>query len=355
MGWRKKIDWINTSCGKSIWIINKMDHYDKVDDLLCVFEGRFVCTDIESQIWYEFRSHRWVKVESVEECPSIKEELTNFYSEKIMALAIGLADPVMRADRLNQIEQTITMIKKLNCGDIWKEYAYIVFDPHFLIKLDQNYNLICFENGVYDFDAKLFRDGKPTDYLSLSTGYKYIPHHPDDERVATINQMLSQIHPDPSMQKYQMRVFAQCLSAPINLLNILLGSGSNGKTTMLHLLKLVLGNYVKYINTPMMHVSTGIRACIILNNEPGLAGNVYTRGNYIKFIECNHFSSMPHLITHTIRVMPFETEVHGHIAIHDLKQIFMSMLITESNSIREDGGFPVPNKVTDMTNKYLIN
>lgn len=331
-----------------------MDHYTQAKYLQCVFGDRFVCTDIKSQIWYEFRSHRWVKVESVSKCPSIKEELTNFYSGKIMALAIGLADPVTRADRLNQIEQIITMIKKLNRCDIYKEYAMVVYDPDFLSKLDQNYNLICFENGVYDFDAKLFRDGKPTDYLSLSTGYKYILHHADDERVALINQMLSQIHPDPSMQKYQMRVFAQCLSAPVNLLNILLGSGSNGKTTMLHLLKLVLGNYANYINTPMMHVSPGIRACIILNNEPDLADNVYTRGNYIKFIECNHFSLMPHLITHTIRVIPFETEVHGHIAIHDLKQIFMSMLITESNSIREDGGFPVPNKVTDTTNKYLI-
>ena len=57
-----------------------------------------------------------------------------------------------------------------------KELANIFLqdDPYFLDNLDNNSNLICFNNGVYDLERGTFRNGVPTDYVTLSTGYDYL-------------------------------------------------------------------------------------------------------------------------------------------------------------------------------------
>ena len=39
--------------------------------------------------------------------------------------------------------------------------------------LDKNPMLLCFNNGVFDFE-KIFRDGKPEDYVSKCTNNDYI-------------------------------------------------------------------------------------------------------------------------------------------------------------------------------------
>ena len=57
-----------------------------------------------------------------------------------------------------------------------KELANIFLqeDPTFLDKLDNNPNILCFNNGVYDLERSTFRNGVPTDYVTLSTGYEFL-------------------------------------------------------------------------------------------------------------------------------------------------------------------------------------
>ena len=40
--------------------------------------------------------------------------------------------------------------------------------------IDENRNLLCCNNGVYDFKNEIFREGYPDDYLSLCTDINYI-------------------------------------------------------------------------------------------------------------------------------------------------------------------------------------
>ena len=54
-----------------------------------------------------------------------------------------------------------------------RECTILFFDPNFEEHLDEKYNLIGFNNGVYDLDKEEFREGNPEDYISLSCNINY--------------------------------------------------------------------------------------------------------------------------------------------------------------------------------------
>ena len=68
-----------------------------------------------------------------------------------------------------------------------RECADIFYDKDFEEKLDSNPDLLGFENGVYDFKMMIFRDGRPEDYISMSTNIDYIDD--DDQDIETINEV----------------------------------------------------------------------------------------------------------------------------------------------------------------------
>ena len=55
-----------------------------------------------------------------------------------------------------------------------KDCCIAFYDPYFLKKLDSKPNLIGCKNGVFDIDAGVFCDCRPTDYLTFSTNVEYL-------------------------------------------------------------------------------------------------------------------------------------------------------------------------------------
>jgi len=101
----------------------------------------------EEHIWYIYdqSQHRWIHTSS----------------EKIRSIVFG--SHMRYHMRLHKINETETI----------KECAEYVCDYDFFNKLDENEHLIGFDNGVYDLITNIFREGRPEDYISLSTGYSY--------------------------------------------------------------------------------------------------------------------------------------------------------------------------------------
>ena len=69
-------------------------------------------------------------------------------------------------------------------NNVMSSCSLLFHDPKFYEKLDENVNLIGFENGVYDLENYEFREGLPEDYISFSTGINYTTY---EENESVIN------------------------------------------------------------------------------------------------------------------------------------------------------------------------
>jgi P4 family phage/plasmid primase-like protien len=137
-------------------------------------------------------------------------------------------------------------------------------------KLDQNTQLIGFENGIYDLNTKMFRQGLPDDYISLSTGYPLkVSKMPielnninnevqnivmnslidkDKEFSQIVNsfeKFIKQVIPIDDVRNYLFRFLSSCLSGEVReeKFRLWTGSGGNGKSKIIELFNLILGNY----------------------------------------------------------------------------------------------------------------
>ena len=105
--------------------------------------------------------------------------------------------------------------------------------------------MIGFDNGVYDLRLHEFRDGIPDDYISFSTNRNYIPYNPHAIEVKEINDFFAQMFTNPAICKYVKDIFSSTIDGGIRheKFYIFTGSGSNGKSKILELIQMMMGDY----------------------------------------------------------------------------------------------------------------
>lgn len=173
--------------------------------------------------WYRFKNHMWIKLS---ESDLLNNELRQLYDKK--------SRPFVRK--------------------IIRAIAHMFYSPKLLEQLDENTNLICFENGVYDLEKDCFRDGRSDDYISLCTGYKYVEYDKNNAIVIEINDFLKKIMPKKDLRNYLMTVLSSCLSGSIDDENlyILIGNGSNGRSRLMELFEHTMGDYLKFMDNRLL-------------------------------------------------------------------------------------------------------
>jgi phage/plasmid-associated DNA primase len=231
--------------------------YDVAKMLNHVYKDLYVCVGEKMNIWYYFDKHKWVQDSGNTLRNRISEEIYYIYKKENMKYS----EQLKQEDKEN--EETLKK-KKKSCLDlmilfkktgfkdkVMKEASEIFYDANFLKKIDYNKYILCFDNGVFDFTKNIFRDGLPEDYITKSTNLNYIPFENiknDIEQmkiVDEINLMLSQLYPIKELNEYMLKHFASLLiggNKP-QTLHMYHGSGSNGKSKIIELLSVVLGDY----------------------------------------------------------------------------------------------------------------
>ena len=232
--------------------------FDLANVLLQMYKDQFVCVNIKNNIWYEFKNHKWGEIDSgITLRLAISKDMHQRYTLKLencfnQMCALADDDPNKEKirDKARSLSDITKMIKRANHkNNIMREARDLFYDSEFLDKQDENNNLICFSNGVFDFNENVFRPGKPEDYITQCTNIDYIPlndfKNVDKKYIKEVQAFMEQLFPVKELRDYMWEHLASTLigTNENQTFNIYAGSGANGKSKLVELMTLCLGDY----------------------------------------------------------------------------------------------------------------
>ena len=228
-------------------------HYDIARAVKCMYNGEFACASIKNGTWYWFNDHRW---NEDEHGTTLSTRLsTDVYCRFMEVAACFTAKASMEKDETEQAryasiaKRLMAVASKLKFvsfkNNILTELSHMFFIVKFMEKLDEKHHLLGFNNGVYDLDEMLFREGKPDDYISLSTGYDYTDEI-DEAYRDHILTFYDSIQDTKEMTDYTLLTLATSLHGTKRNQMVIfwIGIGANGKGTAVCLCQGALGGYM---------------------------------------------------------------------------------------------------------------
>lgn len=253
----------------------------------------------EDNNWYVYESHKWKNTGTKnpklrdyghEKIKEIYNELLDYYkkkeNEKIKIKTIRQI--IKSLDNTGMKNNIMTELIDLYCikRDKYK-------NGKFIDNLDNNNNLIGFENGIYDLEKMEFREGKPEDLVTITTGYEYSEKYTNKHK--DLLKFLEDIQPNKEERDYMLTYLSIGLFGNLlELFTILTGSGRNGKSKIIELLGETLGEYFGSVqsqmftrprpdaNAPDPGLLSLAKKRIIISSEP--EKNSKLNSGFIKFI-----------------------------------------------------------------------
>jgi len=207
-----------------------------------------------NKMWFFFNGQRWQETNDAMKLRQfISKEIRDLYTDwqkNFSDMASQQDDETLQelwGKRATKCSNIFSKLGDASFKDkVIKESKELFHDQEFLDNLDSDKSIMGFENGVYDLKKKEFRDGLPNDNLSMTTGYDFIDDFTEsDDLVKNVRGFINQVLPVKQVREYAMRVMASCLSGENRdeSFNLWTGSGGNGKSKIIDLISLALGDY----------------------------------------------------------------------------------------------------------------
>jgi P4 family phage/plasmid primase-like protien len=240
-------------------------------DVACVIHAKFrdhyICADFGKNVWFRWAGHIWKETDrGVDLQIKLSRQIAGVFFARMNALGnemanlgltacsgegkgdCGACEYCLEEKKRSGLNAIYTKLKTTKFKDnVMRECRELFFDEDFGKKVDSNKDLIAFNNGVLDLTTFEFRDGKPEDYLSFSTGIDYDPERKYYEYEAwpKVETFIKQVLPDPEVREYFVRHLATNLIGgnTAQKFHIMTGSGSNGKSMIMNLTSTALGDY----------------------------------------------------------------------------------------------------------------
>ncbi|ADO67528.1 putative VV D5-type primase/helicase [Cafeteria roenbergensis virus] len=394
------------------------DHQNIANAIYSKYQTEFVCSSIKNKVWYQYNysQHKWEKIENGY---ALTSRITNEFVNEYLNLSSQLyqkateAEPSQKMDILKEVEKIQGLVNRLNnesfLSTLMTSLSRRFYLPKFAEDLDEKYDLIGFNNGVFDLKKGIFRNGHPEDYLTMTTGLDYQQLDTDSEEYIACMKLFEDIHPDVETREYVYTLFSTFISGhhKEETLHLFNGCGSNGKSVTFELLKYCLGDYIMSVPvtlltrkragsenaTPMLAQLKGKRLGVLQEPEEGeklhvglmkeLTGNdeITARPMFespitfkpqIKFaIPCNNLPEVPardkgtwrrlRVIDHLMEFVdkpnqkyPNQKQIDRTLKekLEGMAGQFMSFLIDRYINVYVKKGMKVPNSVTFSTNVY---
>ena len=240
-------------------------------DVACVIHAKFrdsyICCDFGKNVWYRWSGHIWRETDrGVDLQLKLSKEIAGVFFKTMDGIThemanrgllnctgegkgdCGVCEYCQEEKKRSGLNAIYTKLKTTKFKDnVMRECRELFFDEEFTKKVDSNKDLIAFNNGVMDLIKMEFRDGKPEDYISFSTGIDYDSNKPyyDYEEWPLVENFIQQVLPDHEVRKYFLKHLATNLLGgnTAQKFHILTGSGSNGKSMITNLTATCLGDY----------------------------------------------------------------------------------------------------------------
>ena len=248
-------------------LFNSLDgkHYDIAQYVHKRFAYQFVCSSLKFNQWYVFHNHTW---QEMEKGKTLRNLLSTVVSKEYKKLESyfkkkSLENPEDQEllEKTKQCDKLAKSLKDSKFKDaVMKECEYLFDDPEFAKKLDSNIDLLGFNNGIYDLKSLQFRDGRFEDYVSFTTRLDYIEYDPDSESSKDMLDFLSKVLPQADVRNFVLRLGSSMLSGKTEdqKFPIWTGDGSNGKSKLMDLIEVSLGDYFQKLPvTVLTHKRAG--------------------------------------------------------------------------------------------------
>lgn len=152
---------------------------------------------------------------------------------------------------LNYRKAEVNKTHKLN--NIWTELKSIYLKNSLShdIQFDMNPDIIGFNNKKYNFKTKKFEDIVYDDYISMSCKYDY--EEPKEDKIKTIENIITKAFPNEERRKCYVSVMYNCLiGGAKDKFVVANGTGGNSKGVINELLRETLGDYAVEMATSVL-------------------------------------------------------------------------------------------------------
>lgn len=238
--------------------------FDLAVVLYHLYKDEFVCVSVKGNIWYTYRKHRWEEIDSGTTLrKAISMELRDMYRKKATKLIqlssnddSDTAKGVLNMKSEKILDICLRLARTSDKKNIMTEAKELFYDGTFLQKLDTNPYLLCFNNGVIDFKEKVFRRGYPEDNISKTTNIDYRPVDRVRDKVVIeeISDFMHKLFPVKELHDYMWEHLASTLigTSSNQTFNMYIGVGQNGKSVLMSLMEMVLGEYKGDVPLPLI-------------------------------------------------------------------------------------------------------
>ena len=315
-----------------------------------LYGEKFICSDCDKNIWYYFNGIRW-KLENKSynlRHKTINEVFNMIENYRRQLVKEGASEEIIK--NYHHILQKLGSGIKLNCLEL--EF----YNSNFYKIIDQDKDLLGFDNGIYDLKMMQFRSSTSSDYISLSTNYEFHEINESDPSYVELMVLICKILPEASVRHFTLKSLASCLDGHTRDENFYIWSGKNsiggsGKSTLTDLLLKSLGDYgsiapITLITKPRESANSANSALYNTRNKRAIifqepSSKDYIQSDIIKSLTGGDLISCRELNSSQIEFKPH----------------FKMFVCTNRlpNITETDGGTMRRLKITEFTSKFVDN
>jgi P4 family phage/plasmid primase-like protien len=257
------------------------------------YKDEFISVNVKDE-WFHFNGSRWERtLEGTILKTRIHNDIYNIYNEyenneergyrKKMTEAVEATDDPDEKQDIRDgktkegrwLKNILAIKMKLLQGNyvngLMKNVRDLFYKKEIMEKFDTDTSLLGFDNGIYDLKNNVFREGRPEDYVTMTTRVSLPVKKSDmpiklDDMIQSfntpdlevfpemknynrfyddMNDFIDKIVPLPGVRDYTLKFLAKCFSGDNRDegFYIWTGTGGNGKSKLIDLMSMCLGSY----------------------------------------------------------------------------------------------------------------